>query len=470
MNQLPAFNGFYQSDSLPLSAQECVNWYPVIPEAPSLSDRALYGCPGLDQVATAGGNASRGVHTMGGTVYFVSGNTLFSMASDHSLTALGYIEGSNRVSMANNGTQLCILNPGGAGYIYDGTLQQISDSDFSANGNPQMVVFVDGYFVFTTDEKKIIVSSLNDGLSYNALDFGSAESNPDGVVSLIVFNNQLFVGGDETFEEFSNIGGADFPFQRTGLFLDRGVMAPHSVINAPQTFMWIGGGDAEGPSVWMLNGATPQRASTEAVDAILARLSLQEIQGVYAFAYAQLGHFFVGFGLPDTTLVYDLTTQLWHERKSLISLDNGDTSTEGWRANGLVGAYGNIYAIDAKDGRIGRVDIDVYSEYGEEIRRCASTQPFINNMRPFSVPALELVFESGVGNSDAVDPVISLEISRDGGKTWSDPRERKMGKVGEYNKRAIWRRNGRTKRFDTYRFCMSDPVKPAVLGLYGEFR
>ena len=38
--------GFYQSASLPLSAQRCINLYPVIPQAAALSQRALFGCPG----------------------------------------------------------------------------------------------------------------------------------------------------------------------------------------------------------------------------------------------------------------------------------------------------------------------------------------------------------------------------------------------------------------------------------------
>ena len=54
------------------------------------------------------------------------------------------------------------------------------------------------------------------------------------------------------------------------------------------------------------------------------------------------------------------------------------------------------------------------------------------------------------------------------GKIWTSARYRKMGKVGEYDKRLIWRRNGRASRFELFKFTMSDPVKPVLIQLTAE--
>ena len=199
---LPIANGYYESDSLPISAQECINLYPNIAQAPALNQETLFGTPGLTRVASASDiDTCRGAHEMNGVPYFVIGGHLYSMAEDYALTQIDVIAGTGRVSMADNGTQLLILVPGGNGYIYNhvtDSFSQITDLDFTANGNPQQVVFIDGYFCLTTDSKKFIVSALNDGLSYNALDFGTAESDPDEIVAPIVFKNQLFIGGSQT--------------------------------------------------------------------------------------------------------------------------------------------------------------------------------------------------------------------------------------------------------------------------------
>ena len=397
---------------------------------------------------------------MNGVPYFVIGSKLYSMSSSYALTDHGQIVGSGRVSMADNGTQLLLLVPGGNGYIYNhvaDTFAQITDADFTANGNPQQVVFIDGFFCLTTDTKKFIVSALNDGLAYNALDFGTAESDPDEIVAPIVFKNQLFIGGSQTIEAFQNIGGADFPFQRTGLFLSKGISSPFSIQSIQDTFVFIGAGANESPAIWALSGNNVSKISTTAIDKELSALTETQILQIYSWAYAEKGAYFVGFALPSTTLVYDTISQRWHERKSFI-----DGSLGAYRVTALVRAYNQLWAGDLADGRVGLLGQNIYTEYGEKIRRAIVTQPFQNNMESFVLPEIELTVESGVGNSSAVDPQVGLERSVDG-KLWSDARYRSIGKVGEYNRRVIWNRNGRASRFELFRFTISDPVKPVFI-------
>ncbi len=75
VSQLPITNGFYVSNSLPISAQECTNWYVVVEGAPALAQETLRGTPGIEQVETSGVvlQANRGAHTMAGVPYFVNG-------------------------------------------------------------------------------------------------------------------------------------------------------------------------------------------------------------------------------------------------------------------------------------------------------------------------------------------------------------------------------------------------------------
>jgi len=461
---LPIANGFYVSDSLPLSAQECTNWYPNIVQGVGLNQETLFGTEGTTQLATTGvlDEINRGAHEMAGVPYFVNGTQLYSMSDTFKLTTIGTITGTARVSMADNGTQLMVLVPGGNGYIYNhvtDVFAQITDVDFVANGAPQFVVFIDGYFLVTTDTKKFIVSAINNGLAYNALDFGTAESDPDDIVAPVVFKNQLFISGGETFEAFQNIGGADFPFQRTGLFLQKGCFSPYSLINAQDTFMWVGGGQNESPAIWGLNGNNTVKISTTAIDSILGRLTETQVAAIYSWVYSTNGAGFIGFSLPSTTLVYDTTSQRWHERKSLISGSLG-----GSRIASVVKAYNRILCGDIIDGRIGELDPDVYTEYGNTISRTIATQPFQNNMQSVFFPSLELTVESGVGNAAVEDPQIVLERSLDG-KTWTGAIARGLGKVGEYNRRAIWRRNGRAARFEVFRFTLTDAVKPVIIQL-----
>lgn len=472
---LPIANGSYTEQASVLSAQQALNWYPHLADIESLNNESLYGVPGLRQVATAGSTiitANRGAHRMNGKAYFVQGSTLQRLNADNSLDNLGTISGIGRVSMADNGTQLMILVPGGDGYIFTDDpdlLVQITDTDFTASGNPRQVVFLDGYFVCTTDlGDTFIVSAINDGTSWNALDFGTAESSPDSGVTPFVFKNQLYIAGERTIEAFQNIGGADFPFQRSGLFFDRGISAEFAVANTSTAVVFMGAGETEEPAIWQVSGGEPQKVSTKAIDQVLSGLSETELEEVFAWSYGQGGHYFVGFQLPTTTIVFDTATGRWHDRQSRIQVGQ-DWTMVAHRAASYLACYGRVYCGDTQDGRIGILEDTTYSEYGNDIVREVTLQPFQNSMLPLFLPEIEATVESGYGTV-SFDPQIEFSISRDGGKTFGPARSRGMGKIGEYDRRAIWRRNGRSDRFDVYRFRMTDQVKPALIQVTAEVR
>ncbi len=473
MIPLPISTGFYQDDSLPLAAQECSNVYVENPQVAALSDLVLKGVPGLSSIGTTGEiqQINRGAHEFEKQAYFVNGTNLYRLTrtvvegqEGFTIDNKGTIEGSGRLTMVNNGTQMMILVPGGKGYIFTtgspDTLVEITDLDFTANGQPQYAVFIDGYFVCSTDSKKFIASDLNDGTSWNALDFGSAEANPDEIVAPIAYKNQLFIAGSITTEGFQNIGGAQFPFQRNGIFIEKGLSAPFAVSTASDAFLFIGAGQNEEPAVWQYSGGdSPNKVSTYAIDQKIQALTDEELALTFAWSTGEKGHYFVGFTSPSWCYVYDLATGLWHERKSFI--DGADSR---FRPNSFIQAYGRIWCGDSKDGRIGELSTSIYTEYGALIRRRWVTQPFSNQGLSFSIPALELTVESGLGDSDTPDPKVAIEISKDG-KTWGQQRIRSIGKVGEYRRRVRWRRLGDMERFVYLRFTFTEMVRAAFIKL-----
>lgn len=476
---IPIDGGFYESDSLPISAQECVNWFVNVPQTQgALSNGTLFGSAGLSQIATTGEvkNINRGAHVKAGKPYFLNGEKLYRLDRSFDVEGnevfttvfLGDIPGEDRAWFADNGKQLMIL-ANGEGYIVDETIipefQQITDLDFKANGSPETLVYIDSFFVVSTDEKKIISSDVNDGLSWNALDFSSAESDPDSISALHVYNNKIYVLGSEvSTEEFQNQGLGGFPFQRTGFFIDKGCYAPHSVVSSNNSFMWIGGGKNEKAAIWTLSGNGAQKVSTTAIDSALQDYTFTEIAQAFAYSYAQQGAYFVGFCLPRQTFEYNVVTGKWNERKSQVVNTKGVTENVRWRANSIVTAYGLTLCGDSQDGRIGSIDIDIYSEYGNEIVRAFSTQPLANMGLATSITSLEITMESGVGDFEITDPKIRLSTSNDS-KKFNNELMRSIGRIGEYYKRAIWYRLGRFPRWAVFRFVMSDKVKPVVVKL-----
>lgn len=183
--QLPITNGFYESASLPISAQECTGWYVSIVQTEGLAQKVLFGTPGINQQTTTGtiGQVNRGAHTKNGISFFVNGITLYRIdravdiegTETFTNTALGTVSGTSRVIMESNDNQLMIVVPNGNGYIFDETsgtpFQQISDPDFSAFGAILGLAVIDSFFIVNTDQKALIASDPNNGLSWNALNF-----------------------------------------------------------------------------------------------------------------------------------------------------------------------------------------------------------------------------------------------------------------------------------------------------------
>jgi hypothetical protein len=132
---------------------------------------------------------------MNGIAYSVNGNNLYRINSDETTTDLGTITGTGRVSLADNGLEICIVVPSVAGYIYSvaAGLQIITDTNYTNTLGPsEQVVFKDSYFIHYKNDNNasnkpiFFISNLNDGLTYNALDFGTAEADPDKITGLHV--------------------------------------------------------------------------------------------------------------------------------------------------------------------------------------------------------------------------------------------------------------------------------------------
>lgn len=466
--EVPIATGFYEDESKPIAAQECTNWIPRIQVSGVPQTKpTLIGTPGISLFATTVNDKfARGAFVQNDIAYSVNGNNFYRINSDGTATDLGTIVGTGRVSMASNGTQICIVVPGSTGYIFTvaGGLVTITDVDFTTTLGPsEQVVFKDGFFIHFKDQKYFI-SALNDGLTYAALDFGTAEVDPDKITGIHINHNILYVGGTNSIEPIQNIGGAGFPFQRIeGAVIQKGVVSKFSLIEFANTFVFVGSGLNEEPSVWQYSAGNVIKISSGAIDKILRTLTTTQLGVIFSTTYASRGGFFVSFHLGDRTLTYDASTKMWHERKS----KDGEGRLINWRVNNIICAYGVNLVTDNTSGKIGKLDDDVFSEYGTSIQSTVSGA-FLQNMNDrFNISEMEVTCESGVGNSVSPgdDPQIIRKFSDDGGFVFSNSTNRALGKSGEHNKRQIWRREGQVTRTRVYQFTIDEPVKKVIIKL-----
>lgn len=499
---IPIATGYYVDESPAVCARECVNLFPHIPESQTITDGALFGISGTESIGSSTGandfcrgliairhdlpsnDVVQGDDPTGKAVLLVQGNRLnrygrFDSSTSggvttHSAPALdvevGTITGKSRCFLAYNGDEVCIVDPDSDTkfnawiYTQGGTpeFQAISDADF--NGPASSVAYSDGYFIFSKKDSNVwFCSNLRDGLSYDATYFASAESSPDYIQCVSALRGIVFVFGEDTLEQYQNVGGASFPFERlnAGTY-NVGCDAPSSVTEVNNTLVWIGGGANEHPAIWTSDGGPPQKISTASIEAILYSGGAAAIARAFSFHWAERGHSFVAFTVPSVcTVVYDVSNGLWHERKST---DQWGAITA-WRSGGMVNAFSKTITADLYSGQVGDYRDGYHYEYGSEIRAYFTTSPVDNNGRPFSVYAAELMCQVGLVpiNGQGSEPVIRLSASRDGGITYTPEISRIMGRVGNYTRRVSWPKLGRYDRSITLRWDISEPIKIAFV-------
>lgn len=475
--QLTLATGFYSSQSKPLIDKRLVNMFPVIPQAEAANQRALFSTPGTKQFSTVTGSSSRGsIVFTDGIPYFVVGNNLYSFDSLGASTDHGTISGTSDVSMSSNGINIAIQDPNGDSYFFTpstNTLELNNSAAFLSFGQAETVTFKDGFYVYTTFDKFFVGSTktVNDGKTFNALDFLDAEISPDRIIKGHNNHNQLYMMGETTGEVFQSRETSGFPFIRIrNAVIQKGCIAPNSVMDFDNGFVFMGGDVGERPSIYKAIGSSVQKISTSSVDQMMHESTEAELKAARAFAYAEDGNYYAVFTVGDNTFVYDATTSAlagtpqWHQRQTGIG--NGDNFFR-WRAIHGVLAFNKILIGDDRTGKIGELDNDIFTEYGDRIERVISTQPFIQQGMAIFSSEIELFMETGLGNADDPNPMIRMDYSDDGSKTYSSELFRPVGKVGEFRQKIKWPRLGRIPNSRVLRWKYTEKTKLNLYALFG---
>lgn len=463
MPAFPLIGPAYTERSKDLNAQTCVNLYPVTGGPGGKNVLALYGTPGLIRRAYLGADTVRGMHELNGLLYGVAGNTLWEMDAGLNATAKGTLStGTGRVSMADNGNVLMICD-GTKGYFFDGTtLTAITDTQMP---DATQVVFLDGYFIFDdpANEGRFFRSSAyaDDATAMvDGLDWATAESNPDRIVSIVAHGGHLYLLGGDSIEAWYH-SGEEFPFNPVGgARSERGCAAKWSIGHTPDAILYLAQDHNGGRQVVLVRGFRFDVVSTPAIEFALEGYGT--ISDAIGYCYTQEGHtyYVLTFPTEDATWVYDLSTQMWHRRA-------------GWFGGEWTRHRGNAYAHfagmhllgDYATGKIYEISLDAYDDDGDVLRaeRVAPVVHDAENQRRLFFDRLALDMETGVGDSTTTNPKIVLDWSDDGGHVWNGRRDLSFGAQGKYDTRVVaWRLGAARQR--NFRVAISDPVKRALIG------
>ena len=422
-----------------------INCYPETLPAAAGKPYAYWRTPGLKPWGTSPAANYRGALLVGNLIYAVIDNNVWTFPQGGGAGAMltGTLPGTNPVTMARNNRptpDIAIVSPGDGAFAILSTaptavVSYPNGSGGFVIGSPNAVGFLQGAFVFTYGNAQVVNSDINNS-NITSSSFATAESKPDTLYRPVPLGGQLLLCGANTIEVWggtANTTGFMWSYIST---ISRGIVGINAIAGHDDGFgkgIFFVGDDFK---VSTLNGYTPTPVSTPDLDLLIE--AEPDKTKITVSVYVSQGHGVVVVQGPQWCWEYDTTLQTWHERRSHLQLY--------WRGLFPIWAFGVWICGDKKSGNLAVIDGLTMTEFGDPLLIRIETGPmgaFPNKIR---INAIELYLTKGVGKATGVDPLetdpdISIQISRDGGQNWSNPRVVKIGRQSLTDQRvraAIW--------------------------------
>lgn len=454
------------------------NCYLEMSGDPERSAVAVYGTPGL---ANFGGTPYgtdqkiRGMHVVGGLLFVLFNqiggggfNDTISIWSFNEQGVANQVYISSPVPIAgdywlysvDDGGKIAWLLPGtttGTGklLVYDlnartGSMTTVGSAVLA---NHNTITWLDGYAIVGSPEtSRWYISPVNNITgTWDALDFATAESNPDYMVRVFADHGELMLFGTRSTEFWANTGGQDFPFTRIqGASCEWGCAAAKSIAKFENSVMFLAQNQQGQIMVARMNGYQPQKVSTFDLDYQINRYGT--VSDAEGFSYMLGGHpmYQINFPTADISWLYDGSTNLWSRVKSY--------GIGRHRAQMGVALGNKMIVADYVLGKLYELTPNSTTDAGSLIEMEIVTRHVASNNDWMICDEIELLAETGVGSQDGSDPQIMLQISKDGGHSWGHERWTSLGKVGKTKTRVFWQRCGRARDW-TFKFRITDDCK-----------
>lgn len=455
-DKIPLFGPDSADDSPDVNSQLTQNMWPRLRVEGARTPIAMYGVPGLTEVAIApsGGPCRGNGVRFGGNAYLVVKNKLLKIDSVWTITEVGTLNTSaGNIEMAVGRDYLMIVD-GTDGYTYNGTtFATIIDVDFPAN--PTHCAYQSTYFIANKGSSdEFYISASEDPTSWASLDFEAASEKPDNCFGLDTTAKDLYIFGDQSTQVyFADPNNPLFPFTLyKGAVLNFGLQAPNSLVSSSAGIFFLGTAEEGGIFVVMLNGFQGVIISNDIADDLKDYTTTDDAVA-YVYRYSDKTHYQITFPTESVTHEYIVEDNFWTKRKS-------DGLTKHLSLGHVF--FNNVNVVgDANSGELYKIDGTVYTEDGSQIERIRRTQNVNVGGNGLIFWEVQLLIEAGVGTAggSGANPQVAMRYSDDGGHNWSSWLNGEMGAIGETETTCYWDKLGVSPRGRIFEFKVTDPVK-----------
>lgn len=426
--------GENNSRSRQWSSQSTVNLY-IDAQGSGRSQTCLLPWPGEKAFSSGSSGTTRGMILHNELVYLIVDTDLIEIDSDGTRVVRGTIPGANRCSLATDGTNL-VIRTGSATYFYSTSVAGITDSNLE---NAQTLCYINNQFIYQGTAQRFGVSNAGDPTTIDGLNYATAESYPDDIVQVYAFNERVYIGGSRSMEIWYNSGEGSPPFDRIQQSTTEvGIASPFCMANSDEYLYFLG----DDNSVYRVSAYQPESVTPSAIAKEFREATTSDAQG---YCVHLDGQWFYIVQLPTSnlTLAYSEQTGEW------IRLSTGvDVSLPRHLMNGYVYAFGKHLVCDYDSGDVYEWDFETYQSNGSPIAYQRDSAPVSSlQLAPgkrLLMSKADFFMETGVGNSDELDPEMMVSCSIDGASFTNEDwiklgREgQKAGKIEWYNMQSFY--------------------------------
>lgn len=388
----------------------------VLQSRPGLEDRAAdMGFGPVLQLFQRNG-------VLSGVLFGVSEGILWQGTSQ-----LGAIDGDGPFSMAGYGNFLFVAG-GDSLWGWDGAT--LTDIAFPDSASVLKVIIAASRAVcIRADTGQFYWSDVLE-TDIEALDFATAENQPDELLDCLFLDDILILFGAETVEFWPNTQDAELPFQPLeGRVIEKGIRGTGCAAAFGSTFAWV---------------TNEHTVCVSDENNVISNPGLQAkieaSSAVSLFSFLIEGLEFLALRLDDETYVFNTRAGRWSQFQSRDAV-------LGTPINWIPHCFAGGVFGSSIDGRTlawstGHQDLESVLE-----RRFRAGFPLNSGGLQISNASLRCnVGQTPFLEGTYVAPLAEMRLSRDGGKTWGAWRQKSLGEQGQYRTQVRWRACGMASR------------------------
>jgi len=420
------------SDNITANPARLVNCYA---EKTVEGERILKSVLGMDHHTMLDGVFIRAMGNVDGITYAVCGGHLWRVNKDGSADDLGEVDTGSANIAGNNG--LVTVQAGTRFFVYDPDTDTITEPAPGAFTDFGSVEFFSNYTVLTeAGGRRFQWSKLADPTDLPGLSFSTADYADDNLLRAVTLDARLYLFKERSVEVWYNTGGAGAEaLERVaGGARDVGLKAQDLLCKISGGAFLVGSDDR----AYLVAGGQYQPISTPPVET-----AIKKSRPVSCLTYDDEGHTFVCIIFRDAPAwCYDVAMGEWHERAEGVNLAP-------WNVARSV-KIGNEWAVGRNNGEVVIMRRTNNDTQAPLVREVTSRTLRMDGAR-IILREIELFPQRGFSPG-----TMNLQVSRDGGATWSPSKPKNIGETGEYSRRLIWRQLGQARAL-TVKLRWSDP-------------